>query len=406
MRRTPTEQAGPLKAAMHTGVEVILIGDSIPTGLPTSLVTAQRKVASTFDAEDVLAVLDTELGGRPLAGVVTWSDAAVETVAAVGAAHGVPTASRNAAAICRDKARMRSALSARRPDLCPSFARVGTWAQTLAAASGMNFPLVLKPVSGSGSKGIYRVETVEELHRAHEALTALVDPGRDPIFTGHAGDLILEEFLEGSEHSVEGVVHDGRIVVFGVTDKRTTEPFRLEEGHVFPSRLPTADLASVDDLVQETIAAFGLDNSAFHLECMVGPDGKARLVECAARGGGDFIVSDLIGASTGRHAATNVLRVALGEAPHTAPPRVVAGVRKIMADREGRFERVEGLDEALRLPGVEKIVLERPRGATVHLPPRDFGSAVIGAVIATAPTVDEVEAVLDAAVAALVPVIT
>jgi hypothetical protein len=44
-----------IKAAMHTGVEVILIGDSIPTGLPTSLVTAQRKVASTFDAEDVLA---------------------------------------------------------------------------------------------------------------------------------------------------------------------------------------------------------------------------------------------------------------------------------------------------------------------------------------------------------------
>lgn len=405
MRRTPTEQAGPLKAALRAGVEVILIGDGVPAGLPTSLVTSQRKVASIFDTHDVLSVLATELAGRPLAGVVTWSDAAVETVAAVGAAYGVPTASPSAAKICRDKALMRAALSERRADLCPRFARVSSWEETVAAAEGMAFPLILKPVAGSGSKGIYRAEDAAQLREAHEALTALVDPARDPIFTGHKDDLIVEEFLQGSEHSVEGVVQGGALTVFGVTDKRTTEPYRLEVGHVFPSQLPDAALASIHELVVEAVGAFGLDDSAFHLECMVGHDGKARLIECAARGAGDYIVSDLIGLATGESGATNVLRVALGEAPRTVPPTVVAGVRKVMAPRAGRFEELTGLDEVLRIPGVEKVVLERQRGATVRLPPEDFASVVIGAVIASAPTAVELEGILDTAIATLVPVI-
>ncbi len=405
MRRTPTEQAGPLRAAQYAGAEVILIADSVPDGLPASLVTSQCKVTSTFDTAEVLTVLARELDGRPLAGVVTWSDAAVETVAEIGAVYGVPTASSEAAAICRDKARMRAALEELRSDLCPRFARVGSWEETAAAAEGMTYPLVLKPVSGSGSKGIYQVRDLEELRHAQKALTLLVDPGRDPIFTGHAGDLILEELLIGSEHSVEGVVFEGRPVVFGVTDKRTSEPFRIEVGHVFPSQLSRAALDSVHELVRETIAAFGLDNSAFHLECMVGPDGKARLIECAARAGGDFIVSNLVGLSTGFEGATNVLRVAMGHGPQTAVPRVVAGVRKIMAGQPGRFEELQGLDEALRIPGVEKVVLERPRGSAVQLPPQDFGTAVIGAVIATAPTAAEVEETLDEAIGVLAPVI-
>ena len=69
-----------------------------------------------------------------------------------------------------------------------------------------------------------------------------LDPARDSIFTGHKDDLIVEEFLQGSEHSVEGIVQGGALTVFSVTDKRTTEPYRLEIGHVFPSYSIVADI--------------------------------------------------------------------------------------------------------------------------------------------------------------------
>lgn len=405
MRRTPTEQGATLQAALHSGVDVMLIADAVPKGLSPRLVTSQRAVPSTFDANNVLRAIEEELGGRRLAGVVTWSDAAVETVAAVGAAHSLPTASVEAARICRDKGLMRQALASRRPDLCPRFARVNSWEEALEASRAMTYPLVLKPVSGSGSKGIYRVEDEKALRTAHQALTAFVDPAQDPIFTGHQGDLILEEFLAGTEHSVEGVVHDGAVSVFGVTDKRTNEPYRLETGHIFPSQLPTQALASVHELVQETIARFGLDNTAFHLECIIGADGKARLVECAARGAGDFILSDLVGLATGVPGCLNVLRVALGEDPLPTSPHLVAGVRKIMATHPGTLAQIAGLDDALRVSGVEKVVLERAIGARVQLPPKDFNSSVIGAVIASAPTAAEVEAILDTAIGLIEPVL-
>lgn len=300
---------------------------------------------------------------------------------------------------------MRAALAAQHPELCPRFARVGSLADTLRAAEGMTYPLILKPVSGSGSKGIYRVNDRTELESAYAALAALVDPVRDPIFTGHAGDLIVEEFLQGSEHSVEGVVFQGKPVVFGVTDKSTSEPYRLETGHVFPSQLPQEALDSIDDLVTKTVDAFGLDNSAFHLECIVGSDGRARLVECAARAGGGFITSDLIGLATGADAATQIVRVALGQAPQAASPRMVAGVRKLMAERPGTLQEITGLDEALRVPGVTRIVLERPIGAAVQLPPEDFTSSVIGMVIAVAPTAPELDEALSSAMSSLTAVI-
>lgn len=405
MRRTPTEQTGPLQAALRSGAQVMLIADSVPEGLSQELVTTQRAVPSTFDTNRVLQVIEEELDGRQLAGVVTWSDAAVETVAAIGAAHGIPTVSPEAARICRDKGLMRQALASRRPDMCPKFARVSSWEETLDASGTMAYPLVLKPVSGSGSKGIYRVEDEDSLRAAHQALKAFVDPRQDPIFTGHGGDLILEEFLAGTEHSVEGVVHDGVVSAFGVTDKRTNEPYRLETGHIFPSQLPAEVLASVGELVHETISSFGLDNTAFHLECIIGADGHARLVECAARGAGDFIMSDLVGLATGVPGCLNVLRVALGKEPLPTSPHLVAGVRKIMASKPGTLSQIVGLDDALRVAGVEKVVLERPIGARVQLPPDDFSSSVIGAVIATAPTAAEAEAILDTATGLIGPVL-
>jgi biotin carboxylase len=406
LRRTPTEQQGPLKAAQALGVEVILLGEAIPAGLSPEVVVASRRLRSCFDEQEVLTALAEELGDRELRGVVTWSDAAVQTVARVAQAYGLPGQSPESADICRDKSRMREALAARHPTLCPRFARVREWGETLRASRELTFPLVLKPVSGSGSKGIYRVADETELRAAHRALTELVDPARDPIFTGHHGDLILEEFMTGSEHSVEGVVHEGRVTILGVTDKRTNEPFRLETGHVFPSQLPAGTLAAVHDLTHAVVASFGMDDCTFHLECIIGPDGTARLVECAGRGAGDFILSDLVGLATGAPGCTDALRVALGQEPRPGRPFLVAGLRKIMAEAEGTLRSVEGVDAALRVPGVEKIVLERPLQAAVQLPPRDFASSVIGAVIATAPTAAEVEAILDEAVGLITPVVT
>jgi biotin carboxylase len=130
--------------------------------------------------------------------------------------------------------------------------------------------------------------------------------------------------------------------------------------------------------------------------------GTARLIEVAARAGGDFIGSHLVGLATGVPFHENVIRVATGRAPRLPDqPHLHAGLRKIMAPAAGKLVRVDGLDTALGVPGVQHVVLDRRPGTTVRLPPEHFSSSLLGAVIATGDTAEAVDSALGAAVDAL-----
>ncbi|MFJ3937635.1 ATP-grasp domain-containing protein [Streptomyces parvus] len=400
VRRTPLEQRAAFFAAHRLGHEVVLIADKAPADLPGHIVREVHQL-DTFDAAALDATMADIAGRNTVAGIVTWSDPGVESVSRLAARHGLRAPSPEAATVARDKYRMRESLKDR-PDLIPGYARVRTWDEAAKAAAEIGYPLVLKPVTGNGSKGIYTVHGEEGLRPAFEELHRYVQSSVDRVFTGHDGEILVEEFLTGTEHSVEGWVQDGEVYVAGVTDKTTTPDFHLETGHICPSALPTEALESVHALTRAVVNAFGIDDCAFHLECMVGPDARARLVECAARGGGDFITSHLTGLATGTPFCENTLRVATGRAPLPAEgPVRYAGLARVMADRAGILEGVDGLGDALRVAGVEHIAIEQEPGRRVAVPPADFVSSAVLAVIATGDSHDAVRASLDAAQQAL-----
>lgn len=396
LRRTPLEHRAALNAAHRLGYQVALLADAVPAGLPAGIVVHTEQVP-TMDPLACTAAVRALAAEHDVAAVVTWSDAAVESVSAVAAELGLRAVSAETAATARNKHTMRTALAKVRPDLSPGFVHVTGVDAIAAAAAEVGYPVIVKPVSGNGSKGIWRLDTEADAQEAAAHLDGAVTAAADPIFAGHEGELIVEQFLAGSEHSVEGFVHDGVVSIAGITDKRTSEPHRLELGHIFPTGLGADAVARVSELTASVVQAFGMENGTFHLECIVGPDGVARMVECAARVGGDFITSHLVGLATGRSFCENVLLVATGQRPVLAPPTLVAGVRKVLAPRAGTLRAVGGVDEALRVPGVEHVVLERAIGAAVQLPPQDVMSCFVGAVIATGPTAAEVERSLDEA---------
>jgi biotin carboxylase len=400
LRRTPLEQRASIHAAHRQGYGVALIADSPPAGLPRDIVRVVHQV-DTFDDAAVDGAVAAIAAEHTIAGVVTWSDPAVETVSRIAAARGLHAPSPTAAKIARNKYLMRMSLEGRY-DLTPRFALVQSWEEAAKAAADIGYPLVLKPVSGNGSKGIFTVMGEDELRPAFEQLSSYVRPEVDRVFTGHSGEIVVEEFLVGTEHSVEGFVCRGEVFIAGVTDKTTTADYHLETAHLFPSELPADRLASVHKLTHAVVTAFGMDDCTFHLECMVGLDGGAKLVECAARVGGDFITSHLVGLATGVPFCENTVRVATGQAPVLGDkPVLYSGLRKIMASCSGTLTSIEGLLEALAVPGVEHIAIERTPGAVVQLPPADYMSCTIGAVIATGDSPQAVRASLDAALAAI-----
>ena len=400
LRRTHLEHSAAIEAAYRLGYGVALIADMVPSGLPQGIVRVVHKV-DTYQSAAVDEAVAAVAASYSIAGVVTWSDRDVETVSRIAQRLGLAAPSTEAARIARNKYLMREALAGH-PHTIPRFARVTTWEELLKGVEEVGLPAVLKPTSASGSKGIFVLREVEQVRPAFDKLMDYTRPEVDRVFLDNVNELILEEFLAGTEHSVEGFVSQGDIVIAGITDKQTTDPFRLELAHTFPSSLPDEMRARVHQLTDTVITTIGLDNCTFHLECMVGPDGTVKLVEVAARVGGDFITSHLVGFATGQPFAENVIRVATGQRPELGGKQsLYAGVRKIMADRSGVFSGFDGLTEALSVPGVRHVVLERAVGAPVKLPPTDYMSSTLGAVLAVGDSAGTVKECLVKAVNAV-----
>ncbi|GHH35681.1 ATP-grasp domain-containing protein [Streptomyces candidus] len=401
LRKNPLEHRPAFEAAHREGYAVVLLAARPPAGLPGALL-AEARAVDPHDTAVFDAVVDEIAVRHSVAGVVTWSDAGVEPAARAARRLGLPGITPAAARLARNKYLMRQALSGQ-PHLIPRYARVRTLRDAEQALEHVGFPAVLKPAAGSGSKGIFLLRSAGDLPPAFAELDRLTGADGDSIFRNDRGELVLEELLGGSEHSVEGFVHRGEVTVCGITDKTTTEPFRLELAHQHPSALPPAAASAVRALTREVVVALGFDDCAFHLECMYDEEtGTARLVEVAARAGGDFIGSHLVGLASGVPFHENVIRVATGRAPRVPDrPPLHAGLRKMMAPAAGKLVRVDGLDTALGVTGVQHVVLDRAPGTTVKLPPEHFSSSAVGAVIATGDSAESVANALRAATDAL-----
>lgn len=403
-RRTALEYGPAFDAADGLGLDVVLITDTPAAGARGER-SREVHVVDTYDVDAVLAVARDVAARHHVVGVTTWSDRDVVTVAVVAAALGLPGPSVDAARRARNKGAMRRAL-AHRPDLIPEFRVVTTAAELDAAEAEIGFPAVLKPTTGSGSKGIFLLDEPSDVAEAWQFLSAYTTSGADRVFAQAPGELVYERRLQGTEHSVEGYVSQGVVHVAGITDKSTTPDYRLEIAHEFPTALPAQDAAAVVRLTREVVAELGLDACAFHLECFVEPDGRARLVEVAARIGGDYITACLVPAATGRDFYADVLRVVTGQEPEPGPADVarVAQVRKVLATSEGVLTGIDGWSRLTDAPSVTAACRERAAGDAVRLPPADVMSCVVGTVIGARPLGEReaLRADLDAAVAGLV----
>ena len=226
---------------------------------------------------------------------------------------------------------------------------------TDALKQKITYPCITKPTDNAGSRGVTLVNTPEEL----EAALAY---SRE---NGRSGNVILEEFMEGPEVSVEVIVWQGIPHVLQVTDKLTTgAPHFVEMGHSQPSRLPEADLETIRDLAARAVKAVGIGNGPAHVEIMLTKDGP-KMVELGARMGGDCITSHLVPLSTGIDMVKATIDISLGLAPDITPKFEKGSAIRFFAAPEGVIAAIEGVDEARKIPGVREISFTKAVGDTV-----------------------------------------
>lgn len=209
----------------------------------------------------------------------------------------------------------------------------------------LKFPMITKPVDNSGSRGVMLVHNPNELR---EALLYSSENGR-------SGDVIVEEYMQGPEVSVEVMVTEGRPHVLQITDKLTTgAPHFVEMGHSQPSALSSDTQKKIIDVATQAVAAVGIQNGPAHVEIIVTEEGP-KMVELGARMGGDCITTHLVPLSTGVDMVRNTIDVSLGLKPDVEKKFDKGAAIRYFDAPCGVIASIEGIEAAKNVEGVKEI---------------------------------------------------
>lgn len=171
---------------------------------------------------------------------------------------------------------------------------------------------ILKPSRNSGSRGIAKIPADIKLDEFARMFEISKNESRDK-------SVMLEQFVEGPEFSIEIIVWNGEVHVLTVTDKKTTEaPHFVELGHSQPSCCTVEEIDTLKAAAVAGVKALGVNNCACHAEAKL-MDGTAYLMEVGARLGGDFISTELTHLSTGIDMVASAINCALGIEPCLEP---------------------------------------------------------------------------------------
>ncbi|MFB9363931.1 ATP-grasp domain-containing protein, partial [Actinoplanes nipponensis] len=209
-----------------------------------------------------------------------------------------------------------------------------------AAAADLGPPVVVKPVTGSGSAGVRLCADAGEV--AEWAARLLGGDG------GPTGPILVETAVRGPEFSVE--TFDG--VVRAVVGKRLgPEPWFVEIGHDVPAPVPAAVRAELGETTRRALAALGLGWGAAHTELRLSAAGPV-VIEVNPRLAGGMIPA-AVRAATGLDLVDAVIARASGGAPRAAAPAAGhAAIRFQLLAAEGRVAAVRGRAQAVASPGV------------------------------------------------------
>lgn len=344
--------------------------------------------ANLDEAVETIAALHNR---RRLDAVLAVDDQGLGVAAAASARLGLPHNPIDAVAATRDKAALRARLAAGAVAQ-PEYLVVPPGESVAAAAAQIGYPCVVKPVSRSGSQGVIRVDDDIQASAAAERVRVIVGPG-EPI--------LVEGFVAGAEVAVEALLVDGVLEVLAIFDKPDPldGPFFEETIYVTPSRQPAPVLTSVTATLAAAATAVGLREGPVHAELRIGADGRAVVIEVAARSIGGLCARALrFGAGVSleevilRHAVGAGLE-GLGREPQAS------GVMMLPIRVAGIIERVSGQAEALAVDGVVGLEITIfAGGAVVPLPE---GDRYLGFIFARGPTPADVELALRRAEAAL-----
>lgn len=307
---------------------------------PRDFELADQVITSDLNHASVPELLASLHAAKPFDVVLSFQELGMLNAAVVGDRLGIASNPLAPVLLTSNKGRMREHLDAEGIRSIP-YVVAGSPEAVIDFAQRCGWPVILKPIGGTGSKQIHKLHAAREVAPAYAAIVKDF-PNAHPI---------AEKFMTGPEVSVEGFSWHGKHTILGVTDKITTgAPHFVETGHSMPSALAPAVVEQIKALTEKFLLSIGHMNGPSHTELIVTEDGPV-IIESHTRTGGDRIFEmvelvhgvDMIGATLQGYA---------GQEAAPVSTRAGGAAIRYLTLSQGEITAIAGIEQACTAAGV------------------------------------------------------
>ena len=276
-------------------------------------------------------------------GVLSYaSDMSLPTVLSVREALGLPGLGRTPMEVSLDKSRQR--LIYQKAGLAqPEFEVVASLQEARNYAAFLGYPLIIKPIDNSGSRGVTLVEKEEAVVPAYEASQNYSKAGLE----------IMERFVQGLELTLEGFSVGAKHHILAISDKfKPSETPCVATQLAYPAAISSKQEQEVIELICSAYDAVGVDNTPTHSEIILTENGP-KLIEIGCRGGGFYVFTRVVQAASEYDIVGNWTRFCAGDPVEEVFIEKSGVVLRFMIARPGKLVQISGMREAEGIEGVE-----------------------------------------------------
>ena len=376
-------QLPAIEKAKEMGLGVIAV-DINPEAVGFKVPGVIKEIISTIDTPAILEAAKR----HQINGIMTLaSDMPMQTVAVVSRELDLIGVSDDTALKATNKAIMRQTLYDNNVPV-PKFYKVSNRGEYDNVVGQFCSAFIVKPEDNSGSRGIFKIENLIDRKLIESAYKYSKQ-------YSYNGDIVVEEYMQGPEVSVEMLTVDGECHIIQITDKITTgAPHFVEMGHTQPTRLSKSTINKITTVAIAANKAIGIANGPSHIEIIITEEGP-KIVEIGARLGGDCITTHLVPLSTGVNMVECCIKIAIGEKPNIEPRFNKGSAIRFFKQTAGVVKGISGISTAKNMIGVQQVSIVHGIGEKIT--EVDSSTARMGFVIAQGDNADDAEAKCESA---------
>jgi len=363
-------QGPALRVAGEMGMETVAV-DADPTAFCVPLADRFERI-DLKDREGIEKLARSFMENGGLAGVMTAGTDFSASVAWVAEKLGLPGIGFEAALDASDKERMRKRFKeAGVPS--PEFIVIDNLSDETPDLP-FSWPVVVKPVDNMGARGCRRVDSQAELNAAVAEAMAFSRSRR----------VIVEEYMEGPEFSVDALVYRGEITICGFADRHIFfPPYFIEMGHTIPSSIDPAVMRPLVEAFNKGVKALGIINGAAKGDVKLTSCGP-MIGEIAARLSGGYMSGWTFPYSSGVLPTRGAIEIATGKKPVSLVNKWNwTSAERAFISIPGEVHSVQGIETAKVMPWVRDVFTRVKSGSTVMFPENNVTKC--GNIISAAP---------------------